>query len=126
MYKQSNSLIFSASDLILYMRSPFASWMSRLEIENPEQLSGIEKDQDQMLALLASQGNDHESDYLKTLKTQLGADNVKEIERNDQAASATLQAMKDGYQVIFQAYLERDQFKGYADFLVRRDGKYTF
>ena len=31
--------------------------------------------------------------------------------------------MQSGSKVIFQAYLERDNFAGYADFLVRREGK---
>ena len=30
--------------------------------------------------------------------------------------------MEKGYQVIFQAYLKRDAFAGFADFLVRREG----
>ena len=41
------------SDLILYMSSPFASWMERLKIDHPEQVEGIPKDQDAMLVLLA-------------------------------------------------------------------------
>ena len=39
---------FSPSDLIVYMGSPFASWMARLEIDHPEQVKGIEKDHDEM------------------------------------------------------------------------------
>jgi uncharacterized protein len=31
--------------------------------------------------------------------------------------------MKAGYKIIFQAYLQRDNFAGFADFLVRREGK---
>lgn len=127
MYKMSaGQYIYSPSDLILYMRSHFASWMSRLEVDHPEQLTGIEKDQDQMLGLLAQQGNEHEANYLSFIKQKFGNENVIEIERGEQAATATLQAMQKGYQVIFQAYLERDEFKGYADFLVRQEGKSVF
>lgn len=42
MYKKNtNQLIFSPSDLVLAMRSPFASWMERLAIESPALISGI-------------------------------------------------------------------------------------
>ena len=33
--------------------------------------------------------------------------------------------MQDGYQVIYQAYLERNHFAGSADFLIRKQGKST-
>lgn len=105
------------------MRSPFASWMSRLELDKPELVQGIEKDQDAMMSLLAKQGNDHEADYLTVIKAQFGAENVAEISRDGNSAVATLESMQAGYQVIFQAFLQRDNFKGYADFLVRREGK---
>jgi hypothetical protein len=54
MYKTAlNTYIFSPSDLVLFERSLFASWMARLEIDKPEQLIGIDQDQDKMMALLA-------------------------------------------------------------------------
>lgn len=125
MYKSaSNSHVYSPSDLILYMRSPFASWMDRLKFDEPEQVAGIKKDEDSMLDLLASKGNIHERQYLEILKEEFGAANVAVIER-DNATSAiqTMEAMQAGYDVIFQAYLQREEFKGYADFLVKREGQ---
>jgi hypothetical protein len=57
MYKTQNAqLIFSPSDLVLAMRSPFASWMERLAIEAQSLVAGIEKDHDLMMALLAAKG----------------------------------------------------------------------
>ncbi len=53
MYKIENRYVFSASDLILQMKSPFASWMARLSIDYPERLAGTAKDQDEMMELLA-------------------------------------------------------------------------
>ncbi len=123
MYKTANSYIYSASDLILFMRSPFASWMAKFALEKPELVAEIEKDKDAMMDLLAAKGNQHETDYLALIKKQLGADHVIEINKNEQAAEATIQAMQAGHQVIFQAYLEHDNFKGYADFLIRREGQ---
>ena len=122
----TNTLQYSPSDLVLFARSPFASWMARLAIDKPEQLAGIEKDQDAMMGLLAEKGIRHEANYLEQFKEELGADNVYEITSDKKARTAdTLKAMQDGYQVIYQAYLERDHFAGSADFLIRKQGKST-
>jgi len=124
MYKSAQQIIYSASDLIVYMQSPFASWMARQKIENPDALVGIEKDQDEMMGLLADKGNTHEKDFLTHLIEEQGADNVAVISDDRRiAAGATQDAMQKGYPYIFQAYLQRDNFSGFADFLIRREGK---
>ncbi len=125
MYKTlTGQLVYSASDLILYMRSSFGSWMERLAIEKPEAVAKIKTDQDAMMTLLAKKGHDHEIDFLEQLKAEHGAENVAEISSNDRDKDGkeTNNAMKQGYQVIFQAYLQRDGFAGFADFIVRRKG----
>ncbi len=116
---------FSPSDLIVHMGSPFASWMARLSIDHPERLKGIEKDHDKMKVFLADKGKEHEDLFLQYLREEYGAENVAEIEEGSDNArlEATTMAMEAGYKVIFQAYLERDHFRGSADFLVRREGK---
>jgi isopentenyl phosphate kinase len=55
MYKNKSSYVYSASDLILHMNSPFASWMARFALDKPGLVEGIEKDQDEMMGLLAIQ-----------------------------------------------------------------------
>ena len=117
---------FSPSDLIVYMGSPFASWMARLEIDHPEQVKGIEKDHDEMKNFLGDKGKEHEDLFLQYLREDYGAENIAEIDPGGSLPDkleATIIAMKAGYKVIFQAYLERDHFGGYSDFLVRREGK---
>ena len=60
------------------------------------------------------------------LREDYGAENIAEIDPGGSLPDkleATIIAMKAGYKVIFQAYLERDHFGGYSDFLVRREGK---
>ena len=125
MYKASeNFYIYSPSDLILFMRSPFASWMERLKIDHPERVQALPVDKDLMLDLLAEKGNSHEKEYLEYIKEKFGSDHVAIIEQDKStAANKTKEAMHAGYNVIFQAYLERDSFKGYADFLIKRPGK---
>ena len=123
MYKNLNTYLYSPSDLVLFERSAFASWMARLAWEKPEQLAGIEKDQDKMMNLLAGKGLQHESNYLEKFKHDLGVDNVCKISDDKETRAAeTLKAMQAGYQVIFQAYLERDNFAGSADFLIKKAG----
>lgn len=125
MYKLSQSTyVYSPSDLILFMSSPFASWMERLKTDHPERVEHIPRDQDAMLGLLAEKGNVHESEYLNRLIEKYGQANIAIIERNNETAKQkTMEAMAHGYEVIFQAYLERDDFKGYSDFLIKRPGK---
>ena len=54
MYKPSpDSYLYSPSDLTLYQRSAFASWMARYVLDYPEQATDIPRDKDVMLALLA-------------------------------------------------------------------------
>jgi predicted RecB family nuclease len=124
MYKIENSYIYSASDLMLQMRSPFASWMARLSLDYPERLVNISKDQDVMMELLAKKGDQHETLYLAKLQEEFGLENIIQIEERDKkvAAKKTLEAMKGGYKVIAQAYLQRDNFAGSSDFLVRVEG----
>jgi len=123
MYKNLNTYLYSPSDLVLFERSPFASWMARLAIDKPEQLVGIDKDQDKMMSLLADKGLQHEGNYLEQFIHDLGADNVCKInEDKETRAAETLKAMQSGYQVIFQAYLERENFAGSADFLIKKAG----
>ena len=35
MKKESGTIVYSPSDLIRYMASPFASWLDRYNLENP-------------------------------------------------------------------------------------------
>jgi len=124
MYKKNSDYVYSASDLIVYMSSPFASWMARLAIDKPSLIEGIEKDKDELMGLLAEKGNNHEYLFLEQLKQDYGSDNVAEIEDDRKTAGlSTLNAMQVGYKIIFQAYMERDGFAGFADFLVRREGQ---
>ena len=80
MKKDGNGTInFSPSDLIVYMGSPFASWMARLSIDRPEQLKGVEKDHDEMKNFLADKGKEHEDLFLQYLREEYGAENIAEI-----------------------------------------------
>ena len=118
MYRDSSGqLIYSPSDLIRFMESPFASFMERRYLETPELDTPDEADEE--LALIADSGTEHEEKFLQRLKAS-GRD-VCEITRGRDAASQTQQAIKAGREVIFQGYLTHGSFRGYTDFLVRTD-----
>jgi uncharacterized protein len=67
MYKQNNKLIFSPSDLTVFLDSPFASWMDRVKIEQTD-FSIAQDEDDPLMSLLASKGYEHENNFLKKLK----------------------------------------------------------
>lgn len=122
-HKEQITYRYSPSDMILYMRSQFASWMERFKIERPTEASKIPLDDDPMMTLLANKGTLHEQNYLSALKVQHRDDQIVIIDKTKgQAEQDTLDAMKKGYKVIYQGCLCRDNFIGYVDFLIRHDG----
>ena len=59
MYKNNETLMFSPSDLTVFLGSPFASWMERAKIEDAGFSIQADGD-DPFLALLAEKGMEHE------------------------------------------------------------------
>lgn len=118
MYKLDGHMVYSPSDLVRYVQSPFASWMARKYLEDPDSL---EPDpEDEQLKLFASRGNAHERAALQAM-IENGRD-VCEVPgaRN---LDATLEAIQQGREVIYQGYLAHGDFAGYTDFLIReQDG----
>jgi predicted RecB family nuclease len=116
MKKASGRIIYSPSDLVRYVASPFASWMDRYYLENPKAVTPDEETEDQKL--IARTGDEHERTILEEFKAS-GA-GVAEIPK-DYAATAcseTLSAIKRRAPIIYQAALENDRFAGFADFLL--------
>src|SRR5438105_898158 len=62
MKKESDSIIYSPSDLIRYLASPFASWLDRYNLENPGALTPDEQTEEQ--ELLSRTGDEHERSIL--------------------------------------------------------------
>jgi uncharacterized protein len=125
MHYLDNTLVFSPSDLMLFMASPFASWMERLTLEQPDHSIASDA-RDPLLQALANRGMQHERDYLAHLSVQ-GLDIAVIDDTDPQAAeAATLAAMQAGAEVIYQARLGMraagQRFVGIADFLRKRPG----
>ena len=119
--QQDGQYLYSPSDLVRYVDSPFASAMERLVCEGmiDKNLKNVDDEQAQ---LLTSRGFNHE-DNLEAIFCLQGKRIIK-IDSNNKndAHEKTLAAMREGYEVIVQAYLAHDLFAGFADFLVKVEG----
>jgi uncharacterized protein len=121
MQKSKDGFVYSPSDLIRFMESPYASWMNRLHLELPGQLTPDEDSAEKQL--MAQTGNKHEQNFLQQIWKE-GRD-VCEIAKDDaaKASQQTREAFQKGREVIYQACLELSPFCGYADFLMKVPGQ---
>jgi uncharacterized protein len=117
MKKESGRIIYSPSDLIRYLASPFASWLDRYHLENPDGITPDEQTDEEKV--LSQAGDEHEQAVLNGYKTS-GSDLVeiaKDEDQFDVAHAATLTAIGNRMPIIYQAALQDRVFAGYADFL---------
>ncbi len=115
MQKRDGGLLFSASDLVNYLECEHLTTLDLVDLDTPLPRTN---DSDEA-KLIQAKGFAHEAEFLAALKRQhervidIGQGHTTVAEKVD----ATIQAMKDGYDIIFQATLQDGCFIGYADFL---------
>src|SRR5438045_789118 len=110
MKKISGNLVFSPSDLITYLSSPFASWMVRYELENPGTVTPDVATEDQRL--IAETGDQHEQAVLAELK--LSVPQLTTISKSDaEARTQTMAAINSTAPIIYQPALESGRFAGF-------------
>jgi uncharacterized protein len=116
MKKVGSGIIYSPTDLIRYLASPFSSWMDRLYLENRAAVTPDAETEDQKL--IAETGYKHERKTLDRLKSS--SPGLVEIPNDnfESARSQTLLALGAKPPIIFQAALALDEFAGFADFLI--------
>ena len=116
MKKHADQLIYSPSDLIRFLASPFASWMDRYYLEHPGMVAPDEETED--AKLIAQTGNEHEQTVLAEFKSANA--HLVEIPKFNfaTACTTTISAIAAKAPIIYQAALEASQFAGYADFLL--------
>lgn len=116
MRKSAGTIIFSPSDVITYVASPFASWMDRYYLENKDLVTPDEESEE--TKLIAETGDIHEQAILAEMEAT--GTPIAKIERGDfeVAVGNTKAAIKERAPIVFQAALQKDQFAGYADFLI--------
>jgi predicted RecB family nuclease len=122
-----DSVIYSASDLVSAARCEYAllrSFDARLGWGQPVLV------EDELLARTATLGDEHEQRRLDELREEsgdvavIGRPSPFTIENVTAAAAQTRRAIDRGAQVIYQAAMFDGRFVGFADFLVRRQGRY--
>mgnify|MGYP000111580609 CR=1 FL=1 len=135
MRKIKTQLIYSPTDLVRYLESPFASWIDRFALEQP-QLAPEPDGADPLMGLLAERGITHEdAQEQKFRDAGLNVVNVATMDASSSsqalsggvskqadAVELTKELLRSGVDVIAQATLVDNQFRGHADFLVKKAG----
>lgn len=112
---------YSPTDLTLFVKSPFALWMNRFVCEFSDEAPEKDAD-DELVAVLQNKGFKHENIQKEVFESQGLLVVTIDGESKSIKKQNTIDAMKNGVDVIYQAYLESENFHGYADFLVRTPG----
>ena len=120
-------LVLSASDLISHLE---CAHLTHLDLEVATGRLALEETRTDTGDLVARKGDEHELAYLESLRAagrevveisgEPGMDSVR------RGAERTLEAMRSGAEVIYQAVLfDGDRWRGYADFLERVESPST-
>lgn len=113
----NKKIIYAPTDITTFIDSPFASWMDHASLSNPELKD--KKTLAKKLKYLSDRGNDFEQETLENFQKEKDVFIVPE----ENAFQETIDAMLRGHDVIYQGALKKDNFEGYADFLVKSNGK---
>jgi hypothetical protein len=117
-YIVDKAITYTSEDIVLFKESPFACWMERLTLENPEH--GILPDAG---SLEPSDSMEPQDDLADTLRAEgknvvLVAWEATEPERR----TATLEAMRHGTDFIVNGQLALGPLSGSANLLMRTSG----
>lgn len=115
MQNLDGAILYSATDLVNYLE---CEHLTTLDLRNLDKPLPQSEDSDEA-KLIQAKGYAHEAEYLDTLKQrhQRVIDIAKGNESMAQKIDATRCAMREGYDIIFQATLQDESFIGHADFL---------
>ncbi len=124
MREYNNEILFSPSDLVCFVASPYASWMERQFFEFPDS-NPLLDDESAEERLIKDAGIQHEKQYLTHLVDSEGR--IIEIDTSNlsTALAQTDRAINADEKLIYQAALRNERFSGFADFLILgQNGKY--
>ena len=123
MQRSGRHILYSATDLVGFLECEHLTALDGRAVDEPA-LRAQRCAMDESAQLIADNGDQHERRYLAGIRerglqvldmAELGGEIDERVER-------TLQAMRDGVQVVYQATLRDGCWIGHADFLRRVDG----
>lgn len=125
MQKNNEKILYSASDIANFLECEHLTYLDRLHLDSPMEKTADSED----AIIIQKKGLAHEADYLARLKSTyknvvdiievLGGRETKAS--NQDKAQATIEAMRAGADIIYQATFLENNLLGHADFLRKLD-----
>ncbi len=122
MKRTKDGFVFSPTDLIQFVKSPFASWMQRHSYEDGAPQPDAQSEE---MALVAKTGDEHEAAVLREyVAADVDLANIPK-DNADVALALTREAIAAEKAIVYQGAFRDDRFAGYSDFLILNDqGQY--
>jgi uncharacterized protein len=117
MQKNEKQILYSASDIVNFLECEHLTTLDIIDLDTP--LSRTEDDD--QAKLIQAKGFAHEADFVARLKERHGSfiDIAQGNGGLDHQVQTTLDAMRAGVEIIYQATLRDRCYVGHADFLRR-------
>lgn len=117
MQKFKGEVLYSASDLVNFLECEHLTALDLIDLETP--LPKAEDDDE--ARLIQAKGHSHEARFVEVLKARHATfiDIAQTSPSLDEKVEATLAALREGVEIIYQATLRDGCFIGHADFLRR-------
>jgi predicted RecB family nuclease len=123
MYKSQQGIIYSASDLVAFLECEHSTTLDLIDLEQP--IARTEDDDESKL--LHEKGLTHERRYFDRLRSQhTTIADLSSIKSRDDRIEATIDAMRQGVEIVYQGALRSGNLIGYPDFLRRVAGRSDF
>jgi predicted RecB family nuclease len=129
MQKLKDQFIFSASDLLNFLECDYITKLDLINLETPLPKAP----DDEQAAMIQAKGFEHEAAYLQKIRNSgLAIGDLREDRGTPgEKQELTLESMRKGYDIIYQATLASGDWMGYADFLRRVEqpsalGEYSY
>ncbi len=124
MQRLDDRILHSASDLVHFLECGHRTTLDLQDLDDPQPKA----QDDEHAQLIQRKGVEHETRFLQTLRARHArvVDITEAGRGNALRAAATLEAMRAGVDIVFQATLLDGDLIGHADFLRRVPGRSRF
>lgn len=115
MQKKSDQILYSASDIANFLECEHLTTLDALHLVSPMQKTEAGED----TVLIQKKGFKHEAAYFAKLQSEYAhVVNIHDVASDlESRVAATIEALKSGADIIFQAAFAKDNLIGHADFL---------